>query len=182
MYFPTRSASIFVLARARLWTGNPECRQERRRSAHSGLQGHRRIAKKKRMRVVIDTNVFVYSFFGGRPRQIIDLWQKSEITICLSPDIIEEYVDVLRKLGLEDEPEIAEFIDLFAKKHQLLFATRTPSLRIVREDPADDKFIECAVALMARVIITGDKRLKTIGHYMGIKILSPGEFLSFFRR
>jgi putative PIN family toxin of toxin-antitoxin system len=128
------------------------------------------------MRVVIDTNVFVSSFFGGKPRQIIDLWKKGEITICLSPDIIEEYVEVLRRLGLEDEPEIGEFIDLFAKKHRLLFATKTPSLRIVREDPADDKFIECAVALKARVIITGDKRLKAIGHYTGIKILSPGKW------
>ena len=54
--------------------------------------------------------------------------------------------------------------------------------KIVREDPADDKFIECAVALRARVIVTGDKRLKAIKDYMGIKILRPGEFLSFFRR
>jgi len=44
------------------------------------------------------------------------------------------------------------------------------------------KFIECAVALKAAAIITGDKRLKAIGSYMGIKILSPGEFLCFFRR
>jgi len=37
MYFPTRSASGFVLARTRLWTLKPVCRQERMRSAHSGL-------------------------------------------------------------------------------------------------------------------------------------------------
>jgi len=33
MYLPTRSASLFVLARTRLWTLNPVCRQERRHSA-----------------------------------------------------------------------------------------------------------------------------------------------------
>ena len=134
------------------------------------------------MRVVIDTNVFVSSFFGGKPGKVIDLWKNGEITICLSPDIIEEYVDVLRRLGLEDEPEIGELIDLFSKKHQLLFATKTPSLNVVREDPADDKFIECAVALKAQAIISGDKRLKAIKDYMGIKILDPSESLSFFRR
>jgi len=37
MYFPTRSASGFVLARTRLWRLKPVCRQERMRSAHSGL-------------------------------------------------------------------------------------------------------------------------------------------------
>jgi putative PIN family toxin of toxin-antitoxin system len=134
------------------------------------------------MRVVIDTNVFISSFFGGNQRKIIDLWQKSEITICLSPNIIEEYVDVLRRLGLEADPEIGELIDLFAKGYQILFTTKTPSLKVVGDDPTDDKFIECAVVLKARVIISGEKRLKAIRDYMGIKILGPGEFLSFFRR
>jgi predicted nucleic acid-binding protein len=39
----------------------------------------------------------------------------------------------------------------------------------------------CAVALKAEMIITGDKALKDIGKYMGIKILGPREFLSLFR-
>jgi putative PIN family toxin of toxin-antitoxin system len=134
------------------------------------------------MKVVIDTNVFVSSFFGAKPRKVIDLWKKGDITICLSPAIIEEYINVLRRLGLEEEPEIGELIDLFAKSYHLLFITKTPSLKIVRKDPADDKFIECAVALKAEAIVTGDKRLKAIKDYMGINILSPEEFLSFFRR
>ena len=134
------------------------------------------------MRVVIDTNVFVSTFFGGKPRKVIDLWKKGEITICLSPCIIEEYINVLRRLGLEEEPEIGELIGLLAEGYHISFITKTPSLKIVRKDPADDKFIECAVALKAEAIITGDKGLKAIRDYMGIKILSPEEFLSFFRR
>jgi hypothetical protein len=134
------------------------------------------------MRVVIDTNIFVSSFFGGKPRSVIDLWKNGEITICLTPCIIEEYIDVLRRLGLEKEPEIGELIDLLAQGYRISFITKTPSLKIVRKDPADDKFIECAVALKAEAIITGDKGLKVIRDYMGIKILSPEEFLSFFHR
>ena len=38
IYFPTRSASFFVLARTRLWTLKPVCLQESKRSAHSGLR------------------------------------------------------------------------------------------------------------------------------------------------
>jgi putative PIN family toxin of toxin-antitoxin system len=129
------------------------------------------------MRVVIDTNIFVSSFFGGNPRKVIDLWKTGEITLCLSPGIIEEYLAVLRRMGLEQEPEIGELIDLFAKEIHLLFTTKTPSLKVVRADPADDKFIECAVALKAEAIITGDKSLKEIRNYMGIKILSARDFL-----
>ncbi|MFH1025416.1 MAG: PIN domain-containing protein, partial [Nitrospirota bacterium] len=35
------------------------------------------------MRVVIDTNVFVSSLFGGNPRKVIDLWKEEKITLCL---------------------------------------------------------------------------------------------------
>jgi len=38
MYLPTRSASLFVVARTRLCTEKPVCRQESMRSAHSGLR------------------------------------------------------------------------------------------------------------------------------------------------
>jgi putative PIN family toxin of toxin-antitoxin system len=129
------------------------------------------------MRVVIDTNVFISSFFGGNPRKVIDLWKTGEITLCLSPAIIEEYLAVLLRMGLEEEQEISELIDLFARGFHLLFAAKTPALKVVLADPADDKFIECAVALKAEVIITGDKSLKVIKNYMGIKILSPRDFL-----
>lgn len=50
---------------------------------------------------VVDTNVFVSSFFGGNPRKVIDLWKTGELTLCLSTPIVDEYVAVLRRLGLE---------------------------------------------------------------------------------
>ena len=52
------------------------------------------------IKIVLDTNVFVSSFFGGNPRRIVDLWKTGEVTLCLSKAIIDEYVEVLRRLGL----------------------------------------------------------------------------------
>ena len=43
------------------------------------------------IKVVIDTNVFISSFFGGNPKNIIDLWKKGEIKLCLSREIVDEY-------------------------------------------------------------------------------------------
>jgi putative PIN family toxin of toxin-antitoxin system len=133
------------------------------------------------MKVVIDTNVFVSSFFGGNPRKIIDFWKKGEIILCLSKDILDEYVDVLHRVGLKEEEEIEELLSLFAKGFNILFSTKTPKIRAVKDDPADDKFIECAVGLKAEVIITGDRAVKALGEYMGIKILSPQQFLEAVR-
>lgn len=129
------------------------------------------------MKVVVDTNVFVSSFFGGNPRKVIDLWRSGDLTLCLSAAIVDEYTTVLRRLGLEGEEELGELLDLFARGIHLVFAAKTPKLAVVTADPGDDKFIECAVALKADLIVTGDRALRDIRNYMGIRILSPIEFL-----
>ncbi len=132
------------------------------------------------IKVVLDTNVFVSSFFGGHPRDIVDLWKTGEITICLSREILDEYVEVLGRLGLQNEKELGELLGLFARGFHVQFTAKTTDLRIVEEDPDDDKFIECAVALNAKVVISGDKALRAIEKYMGIQIFTPREFLEIF--
>ena len=129
------------------------------------------------IRVVIDTTVFVSSFFGGNPKRIIDLWKNERIILCLSKDVLDEYVDVLQRIGLKHEKEIQELLSLFAKGFNILFTTITPKLKAVQGDPDDDKFIECAVALKAEFVVTGDKAPRAVGDYIGIKILTPQEFL-----
>jgi uncharacterized protein len=129
------------------------------------------------MRVVIDTNIFVSSFFGGNPRRIIDLWKTEKITLCLSKEILDEYIEVLQRIGLQDEDELGELLSLFKKGFNMLFTVKTPKVKVVKDDPDDDKFIECALALKAEVIITGDKAIEAVGEYMGIKILTPQRFL-----
>ena len=128
-------------------------------------------------RVVVDTNVFISSFFGGNPKRIIDLWKTGKITLCVSRKIIDEYIEVLKRLGLQNEKELQELLKIFAEGHNIVFAASTPSLTIVQKDPKDDMFIECAVALQCSCIISGDKHLKSIENYMGIRILSPKDFL-----
>ena len=132
------------------------------------------------MRVVIDTNIFISSFFGGNPRKIIDLWKNEKITLCLSNAIIDEYIDVLHRIGMKDEDELDELLSLFSKGFSILFTTKTPKINIIKDDPADDKFIECAVALKANAVITGDAAVLAIKEYMGIKILNASEFLKIF--
>jgi len=132
------------------------------------------------MKVVIDTNIFVSSFFGGNPRKIIDLWKNDKITLCLSNAILDEYIDVLRRIGIKDEYELGELLALFSKGFNILFTTKTPKIKIIKDDPDDDKFIECAVALKADAIITGDGEVLAIREYMAIKILTPQQFLEIY--
>ena len=132
------------------------------------------------MRVLVDTKVFVASFYGGDPREIIRLWSRSEITLCLSAEIVDEYVRVLQDLGMEADRELGEILSLLARGHSALFAADTPDLKIVKSDPDDDRFFECAVALDAQIIISGDKAVLSVNDYMGTKSMTPRQFLELY--
>jgi putative PIN family toxin of toxin-antitoxin system len=132
------------------------------------------------IKVVMDTNVFVSSFFGGNPRKIIDLWKDGSIHLCLCRKIIDEYVEVLQRMGLQDEKEFEELLDLFARGFHVVFTAHTPTLHVIDKDPDDNKFIECAVALKAAAVISGDKAVLDIKNYMDIQILTPKDFLHQF--
>ncbi len=134
------------------------------------------------LRVVIDTNVFISSFFGGIPREIINLWKDGEIVLCLSQSIVEEYMEVLNRLGLKDKNALLKLMRLFAEGYNCMFAATTPELKVVKNDPDDNKFIECAVELESRLIVSGDKHLTDIKKYMDIEIVSPREFMERFGR
>jgi len=128
------------------------------------------------MRIVLDANVFISSFFGGNPRTIIDLWKDGRLTLCLSQDIFDEYIEVLRRLGLGNTPELEELLKLFATGFHIVFTTRTPEIHVVA-DPDDDKFIACALALKAGCVVSGDKALVDVRLHQGIRIVTPREFL-----
>lgn len=129
------------------------------------------------MKVVIDTNVFVSSIFGGLPRQVAELWFEGRITLCLSEPIVTEYQRVLREIGSVDESEERELIEAFASGEGVLYTGDPPAIEIASSDPDDDKFLECALELEAECVVSGDSDLLELGSYMGIPILTPRELL-----
>lgn len=128
------------------------------------------------MRAVVDTNVFVSSFFGGQPREVIDRWKRGEFTLCVSGDLIDEYVEVLNRLGLQADL-LQELLKLWRTGYNLVFTAETSPLQVLKHNPDDNVLFECAVALEAKMIVTGDKAVRKVGRYMDIEILTPAEFL-----
>jgi len=52
----------------------------------------------------------------------------------------------------------------------------------VSPDDSDNRYIECAVAGQADILVTGDKKhLLPIGEYEGVQILSPAGFLAMLK-
>lgn len=130
------------------------------------------------MKVVIDTSVFVSSIFGGLPRRVVEQWFTRRITLCLSEEIFAEYQRVLRTLDAVSRDEERDLVAAFAAGDAVLYVEAPPSVEVVSADPADDKFLACAVALEADYIVSGDSDLLELDAYMGIPVVTPRAFLN----
>ena len=132
-----------------------------------------------KIKVVIDINVIVSSLlFGGIPGELIPLWKRDRMKPLASKEIIDEYIKVLTypKFELAEAEinyilyiEILPYFDIIQIKDRPV---------IIKNDPSDDKFIHCAKAGKAGIIITGDQHLLNLKTYQKIKILTPAEFLN----
>lgn len=130
------------------------------------------------MKVVLDTNVFISSFMGGKPRKVIEFWKAGRITLCLSSALIEEYLEILKRLGISARPECHDLLQLLRQSPHVLFVKKPPIVRVVPEDRDDDMLFACAQALRAEVIITGDKAVLRHDRWKGIHVLTVEQFLS----
>ena len=129
------------------------------------------------MKVVLDTNVLISGiFFSGPPYKILKAWQLGKIEIIVSEEILAEYQRVAEELSNQfpaiDVDPILELLTIHAE----VISTQGFQVTIC-EDPADNKFINCALASKSRVIVSGDKHLLKISGYEEIEVLKPREFL-----
>jgi putative PIN family toxin of toxin-antitoxin system len=118
--------------------------------------------------------------WGGLPARIIKAAEEQKIRIIVSEQIIREINQTLAYPKLKqvyekagaNQPKLVETILRIAK-----LVEAAPTVSIVREDPADNKFIECAVASEASYIVSGDRHLLRLGSYRKTRIVSVTEFL-----
>ena len=127
-------------------------------------------------KVVVDTNIFVSAHLvaKGNPAKVINCWVEDKYTIILSTPIIEEIAKVLHRKGITID-RIERLLFLICQK--AIMAPTKEKISVIKDDPNDNKFLECAVYSKADYIISGDKHLLDLEEYEGIKILTPKEFL-----
>jgi putative PIN family toxin of toxin-antitoxin system len=127
-------------------------------------------------RVVIDTNVMVSAYLGGRLETIIVAWIEGKFVLTVSNQIVNEYINVLSRPKFEiARAELDDFAALILSKAE--FVVPGESIRVVEADPSDNKFLEAAVTGQADYIVSGDKHLRDLKEFRGIAILTPSAFL-----
>jgi putative PIN family toxin of toxin-antitoxin system len=131
------------------------------------------------VRIILDTNVVVSGIlFGGSSRELLQLWFDGEFDVVCSPDILEEYKEVLERFGQKRHRElISELLPMLLER---IIVIECHSKETYSRDKDDDMFVNCAVSGNVHTIVSGDKDLLVLNPIGNIRIVNVRQFLDLF--
>jgi len=132
------------------------------------------------IKVVLDTNILVSAlFWNGNPHILFERCCKRDMQSVTSIEILRELHEVLSDSGNFEitSEEIDNFIDVVMETS--IVVKPDVKVDVIKDDPTDNKILECAVAGRAKHIVSGDGHLLDLGRCEGIKIMTASEFLKF---
>jgi uncharacterized protein len=128
------------------------------------------------VRITPDSNILISALvFGGAPLRLLELALNGEVVLFISDDIFQETLRVLRvKFGLSEEAlaRAEHYIDACTDRVE-------PNHRIdiIKDDPDDNRVLECAEAAGCELIVTGDSDLLRLEKYGQVRITTVRSFL-----
>lgn len=133
------------------------------------------------MKVGLDTNVLVSgTFWRGDSEKIISKIENKEVELISSKELIEEYEEVIAREEIMDKMQNKDLI-LNESVQKIIndstIVEPTKKFDVVKEDPKDNKVVECAVEGNVDYIVSQDNHLLNLKEFKGIKIVTPEEFL-----
>jgi uncharacterized protein len=136
------------------------------------------------IRAVLDANVLASGIVGvhlstSTPGELIRRWRQNELTIVISNHILLEVERTLTKpyfVNRSSAARLSSSVRLL--KHRSEMTEITSIVQGVATHPEDDLVLATAVSAKARYLVTGDKKLQSVGRYRGVTILSPARFLA----
>jgi len=134
------------------------------------------------LKIVIDTNVFISATITekGKPAQILKIWREKKLEVIISPEILKEIGQVvfrhkIKKISFWTEKERYQFVEDLTRI--CILTPGSLQLKQAVKHTQDLKFLVAAIEGKADYIVSGDRHLRDLGAYKGIKIVSASEFL-----
>ena len=139
------------------------------------------------MKAVLHTSVLAAAFLarGGVNNQVLQAGGKG-YDLSLSEGILEDLRRVLltysriRDRYRYNDEDVKEFIRQLRNVGHVV--TEWPEIQVIKEDPADDMILACALAVNAEYVVSKDVHLNNLGEYQGIRLVSRDEFLQLLKR
>lgn len=107
------------------------------------------------MKIVLDTNSLIQSI--PRHSRYHAVWEslvEGENVLCISNEILEEYIEILQRLTDYETAELIVKTIVNSPFAELI--TPYYHFQMIQTDPDDNKFVDCAIAAGARYIVTND--------------------------
>lgn len=107
------------------------------------------------MKIVLDTNSLIQSI--PRQSRYYVVWEslvKGENVLCVSNEILEEYIEILQRLTDYETAEL--IVKTIINSPFVELVTPYYHFQMIQADPDDNKFVDCAIAANARYIVTDD--------------------------
>lgn len=135
----------------------------------------------RRLRAVLDTNVFVSAFLSRNPtsptRELMRRWLAGEFIVLMSEALLNELAEKLGERGINQD----EVIDFLATLNNLAEYVQVPNEAVhpvITADPDDDHVLACAVVAQADYLVSYDPHFEVLnGNYQGIHIVKALPFL-----
>ena len=131
------------------------------------------------IRIVLDTNVIVSALvFGGIPRGVLELAEAGQCEFFYSEPIKTEVGRVLSEKFDWPLVMLQQVLPVLWSMGTLV----TPRMIVnaVRDDPDDNRILECALEAEAQIIVSGDHHLLSLQEYKSISIVTPRQFIDRF--
>ena len=125
------------------------------------------------MKVLLDTEIFASSFLNGQGRAIINLWAMEKLSLCLCRELLTEYIETLKNVGLE-ERELKELLRLFSKGHNIYFTANGYGAAEHGMRPHKERLIGCASRLKPDAVITVEGASEALRN-LGVRIYNTAE-------
>ena len=133
-------------------------------------------------RVLYDASVWVsaVAYPGSVPDQAVELARTGVVQSIISEALIAQVRRTLLGPRFGRSTDAVRDTEL-SNRTSSAVVTPTITLSVITAKESDNRVLECAVAGGADVIVTGDrKHLLRLGHFQGIPIVSPRDFIASF--
>jgi putative PIN family toxin of toxin-antitoxin system len=143
------------------------------------------VSRKHRIRVVLDTNVFVRAFktrsAGSANRRVVRLWLlQKQLQLIVCHELIDEYLGVFRDLLAMDDQLIDDWRQRFVNDFRATVVNLGQRF-VESRDPGDDLLLATAAAGRANYLVTNDRDLLDLPRHFTrnqrFEIVRPGVFL-----
>jgi putative PIN family toxin of toxin-antitoxin system len=145
-----------------------------------------RAGEPARVRVTVDTNLFVSGLIGsGAPHRLVRVWAGGGFVLVLSPSLLAEIGDVLRRPSIRDryhvtEAQVRRLERRLERLSEVVPAPEELPAGLSVRDPKDRHVLATALGGGAHYLVTGDEdllALKGQASLGGLEFVSVNEFL-----